>query len=115
MSILSILVEWPLDVLEPQNKNEHIAHYERKRMAPGFTGFALLVTPGQVIDLKWIIWVCGSDFDEAFLEGHIKKVLQLGTPEKEYVFSLTNLMVLFIIIPVSYIGQVRSKLVTNHT
>ena len=46
------LVEYPLDALGPENKNEHIACYERKRMTLDFTGFAQLVTPGQVIDLK---------------------------------------------------------------
>ena len=42
-----------------------------------------------------------------------KKVLQLATPENKYAFSLTNPMVLFIIILVNHTGQVRSKLVTN--
>ena len=48
----AILVECPLDALEPQSKNEHIAGYERKRMVLGFKGFQQLVTPGQVIDLN---------------------------------------------------------------
>ena len=41
-SIWPFLVEWPLDALESQNKNKHIAHYERKRMILGCMGFALL-------------------------------------------------------------------------
>ena len=52
MGIGPFLVEWPLDALEPQNKNEDIVRYERKRMVLGFTGFARLLTPGRVIDLR---------------------------------------------------------------
>ena len=65
-SIWPFLVEWPLDELEPQNKNEHIAHEERKQMTFGFTCFALLVTPGRVIDLEM------TKIAKFCLEGHIK-------------------------------------------
>ena len=47
-----------------------------------------------------------------FWETH-QKVLQSVTPENKYVLSLANLMVLFIVIPVNYTGQIRSKLVSN--
>ena len=49
--IWAFLVEWPLDVLEPQNKDD-IGHNERKQMVLGLTGFAQLLNPGQVIDLR---------------------------------------------------------------
>ena len=101
------LVEYPLDALEPQNKNGHIACYERKRMTLDFTGFAQLVTPGQVTDLKL------TKITKYCLKGHIKTVLQLVTTEDNYVFSLANIMVVFTVIPIICTGQVRSKLVTN--
>ena len=47
-----LLVEWPLDVLEPQNKNEDIAHYERKQIVLSLTGFVQQLNPGRVIDLR---------------------------------------------------------------
>ena len=99
----------PLDAPEPQNKNEHIARYEKKRMVLGFTGFAQLVTPGQVTDLKW------TKVTKFCLGRPHQKVLQLGTTENEYVLSLANLMVFFIVILVNYTGQVRSKPVANCT
>ena len=46
------MAEWPVDAPEPRNKKEHIARYERKKIVLSFTGFAQLVTPGHVIDLK---------------------------------------------------------------
>ena len=51
-SIWPILVEWPLDALESRNKNERVARSVWKRMVLGVTGFAELMTPGRVIDLK---------------------------------------------------------------
>ena len=42
-SVKPILAEWPLDELEPRNKNESVARDERKRMVLGFTGFARLL------------------------------------------------------------------------
>ena len=38
---------------------------------------------------------------EILFVGPHREVLQLGTPEKEYVFSLANLKVFFIVIPVN--------------
>ena len=69
------LVERPLDALQPQNKNENIVYYERKRMVLGFMGFAQLLTPGQVIDLRLmkIVKFC--------LEGHIKSFTVTDTRE----------------------------------
>ena len=42
-----------LDALEPQNKNQRIARYERKRMVLGLMDFAQLVTRSQITDFKW--------------------------------------------------------------
>ena len=70
-------------------------------MVLGFMGFAQLVTIGQVIDLKLI------QNREILFGGPNQNVLQLVTPEKKYVFGLTNLMVMFTLIPVNY-TQVRS-------
>ena len=61
------LVEWPLDALELQNKNEDIVHNERKRLVLVFTGFAQLLTPGWVIDLRL------TKITKFCLEEHIEK------------------------------------------
>ena len=45
-------LEQHLAALELQNKNLYIASYERKQMVLGFMGFAQLMTPGRVIDVK---------------------------------------------------------------
>ena len=57
------------------NKNEHIARYQRKRMALGFTGFAKLIIPGQVIDLKL------TKTAKFSLEDYIKKLTMRYTRE----------------------------------
>ena len=77
-------------------------------MVLGFTGFAQLVTPGYEIGrmLARVNVIAEEDFNQLIaklcLEDHLKKI---ETSEKKYVFSLANLMVLFI---VRSITQVRS-------
>ena len=65
-SIWPFLVEWSLDALEHQNKNEHIFHYEGKQMLLSFMGFEQLVTPGRVIDHKL------TKITKFCLEGYMK-------------------------------------------
>ena len=74
-----------------------------------FYGFCTTSDPGSAH------WPQTDENREILFGGPHEKVLQLGTPEKEYVLSLANLIALFIVIPVSYMGQVRSKLVANCT
>ena len=74
-SIWQFLVELPLHVQEPQNKNGHIARYERKLIVPGIIGLAQLATPGQVNDLKLM------KIAKFWLESYINKVLQWVIPE----------------------------------
>ena len=58
-------------------------------------------------------WAQIDEKQEISFGGPHQKVLRLVTPENKYVFSLANLMVLLIVIPANYTGQVRSKLVIN--
>ena len=82
-----------------------------------FMGFAQLMTPGQVIDVKL------SKIAKFCLKGHIKKfynyIHQSYQSEKEACFLVLRIKwsgqsgESFIVIPVNDTGQFRSILVTN--